>query len=165
MSTPATQNKTRLLLLLSIAALLFGFGLYLKRLDLVVEMPSRAPLEPAGRQAWTEVVTEGAGMEIEPEELEALAEGLLVEIEDRLAYLADRLDQGADWRTIYRSLQSSHPSDGPALLEAYSSEIERSRAFLSELEIVPLPTRRVEVAEAANPVILEAFSMASKSCA
>ncbi|UCD25447.1 MAG: DUF885 domain-containing protein [Gemmatimonadota bacterium] len=69
---------------------------------------------------------------------------LVEETEDELVDVAAAIDGETSWPDLVDRLRSDHP-DVDELVGAYASEMERSRHFVSEHDLVPIPDGTLEV--------------------
>jgi uncharacterized protein (DUF885 family) len=71
---------------------------------------------------------------------------LLEEIEGDLAGLARTIDGSAAWPDVVDRLRADHPS-APELVGAYADEMDRARRFVSERDLVAIPSGALDVIE------------------
>lgn len=93
-----------------------------------------------GRQMYEFYLREIHGLNLNTEELIELGERYYAETERLLEQQAERIRPGQHWADITEEIRNDHP-ERDDLLAAYCREIQRSRAFVIEHDLVSVPER------------------------
>lgn len=92
-----------------------------------------------GREAFQTQLRLLHGLTYTVDELLEYGEGLKRETEAALDDIASEMDNGRSWRELVEALKDDHPP-ADALIEAYSTEMQRARQFVEDHGLVSIPS-------------------------
>jgi len=108
-----------------------SFGAWLQEL----QGRARGPFA-IGADRYTRLLQERDGLTFTASELRDVGRAQQEALQEDLAGRAESVRGDRDWRQWLRELNDDHPADAAALLAAYTTGTERSRAFCAERDLV-----------------------------
>ncbi len=105
-----------------------------------------------GEELFERLLRQKHGFEYTPAELYRLGEETTANLQMRLEALAHQIDPHRSWQAIIEDLKADHPSRD-TLLQAYAAEADRARTFITDRQLITIPTGESFEVRATSPFL------------